>query len=139
MIKISITKRDNGRRGEVTRTLELQDNVPLREWVGALDGLLRQCFNEDMRRRTLNLSNDTSGQDTAGQQPSVGIVVDEAEAFGGYANPREWMLPTSDTIRVSHHPRHHISQRSNRQSLPRTGGAVPLTSSNSAYGYDSSI
>lgn len=128
MIKISITKRDNGRRGEVTRTLELQDNVPLREWVGALDGLLRQCFNEDMRRRTLNLSNDTSGQDTAGQQPSVGNVVDEAEAFGGYANPREWMLP-----------RHHSSQRSNRQSLPRTGGAVPLTSNNSAYGYDSSI
>lgn len=59
MITITIKKVDNSRRGPVTRTLEIDDFVSLPDWIGALDGLLRQSFPEGMRRRCLNLSNDT--------------------------------------------------------------------------------
>lgn len=65
MITISIKKQDNRRRGEVTRILELNDDVRVQDWLGALEGLLRQCFPDQMQRRSLTLPNTTGMLDEA--------------------------------------------------------------------------
>lgn len=57
---ISITRIDSRQRGEVKRSLELGDNVRFPDMLGALESLLRQCYADDMRNKTLNLSRDTS-------------------------------------------------------------------------------
>lgn len=70
-MRITITRNDE-RRGPTTRTLEFErENLSMTEIIGALDGLLRQSWPEDMRRRTLNLSNRTDqGRDREVVQPN---------------------------------------------------------------------
>ena len=57
---ITIRKQDNTRRGTVSRTIDFEQDCSVAEMIGAIDGLMRQCFPGDMRHRTLNLSRDTT-------------------------------------------------------------------------------
>ena len=57
---VSVRKTDNTRRGSVIRIVEFENECHVSDMIGAIDGLLRQCFPGDMRHRTLNLSRDTT-------------------------------------------------------------------------------
>lgn len=59
-LTVTIKKNDNLRRGEVIRSVEFTSECRVVDMIGAIDGLLRQCFPGDMRHRNLNLSRDTT-------------------------------------------------------------------------------
>jgi hypothetical protein len=135
MFRVTVTKTDNARRGNVNRSVEFENECHVSDMIGAIDGLLRQCFPDDMRHRGLNLSRDTTtprtesavqAPDTRGLGTISDVWADEDSAPVAYSSSlRHSDIGIDDQLTRANRP---ISVRA-APDIVHSRGYLPYTNS----------